>query len=99
VTDYDHYNTTGRVTRDTSDWSHIPEHIRITQHPEKIRNPGKPTLPRGYTELSEKDIAGIIALHKAGKAWSTIRRRYHLSEQRVKRIIETGDATPLARAS
>jgi hypothetical protein len=37
VDHYEQYNRTGRVTRDTGDWTHIPFHVRITEHPDRIR--------------------------------------------------------------
>lgn len=87
MSDYNHYNKTGVVTRDTGDLSHVPEHVRITRHPERTRKQKQADpVPSVRAELTEEQVDEIKAALLAGRTRRWLARKYSVSEHTVQAI-------------
>lgn len=95
VDHYEQYNRTGRVTRDTGDWTHVPVHVRITDHPERKRQARQAGSAGTAIVLAPEDVEEIRRLAvEEGRSINHIRRLYDLSASRTRRILAGGDPGP-----
>lgn len=95
---YEQYNRNGRVTRDTGDWTHVPIHVRITNHPERKRLAVlKEANKSGPTKITPEDVEEIRRMAAEGYSLATIRTRFELSDSRTQRIVSGGDPGPVGQ--
>lgn len=93
--DYERFNRTGQISRDTSDYSHVPVHVRLTRHPVRSRQKRHETTsafaPR---ELDEADVAEIRRLAAEGYSSDYVREVFSIGSARARRIMEGGTPEP-----
>lgn len=88
MNDYDHYNREGIVTRDTGDLAHVPEHVRITRHPERDRKKKQAEpAPSIRAELSKEQVEAVKRDIKAGRTRRWLSRKYSVSEHTIQALI------------
>jgi hypothetical protein len=81
VSDYDNYNTHGTVTRDTWDWSNMPEFLRL----DRIR--GRSNGRTIAILFDDEEKADIVRLKKRRLSLVAIGERYGVSDKVIKRVI------------
>lgn len=88
--DYDRYNRTGVVTRDTSDWTNMPYQLRITNHPQRILEQ-KRKLDRNDlnapTKLDEYQKQKIREMYHAGESMYRIKLEFGIRQSRVYKVL------------
>jgi hypothetical protein len=93
--DYERFNRTGQISRDTSDYSHVPVHVRVTRHPVRSRQKKHETVAAfSPKELDEADIAEIRRLAAEGHTPDYVREVFSIGHARAKRIMEGGTPEP-----